>query len=64
MMRRRIITVETEMKEMKDRFEKMEKMVETLITKKGVWKAAYHDLHKKLTLYEKKSMEYEGKWKN
>ncbi len=27
MMRRRIITLETEMKEMKDRFDKMEKMV-------------------------------------
>ncbi len=46
---------------MKDRFDKMEKMVETLITEKGVWKSAYDDLHKKLTLFEKKSMEYEGK---
>ncbi len=47
MMRRRIIALETEMKEMKDRFDKMEEMVETLITKKGVWKGAYDDLHKK-----------------
>ncbi len=60
-MRRRIITLETEMKEMKDRFDKMEKMVETLITKKGVWKSAYDGLHKKLTLYEEKAMEYKGK---
>ncbi len=49
------------MKETKDRFEKMEKMVETLIIEKGVWKGAYDDLHKKLTVYEKKAMEYEGK---
>ncbi len=59
MMRRRIITLETEMKEMKDRFDKMEKMVETLITEKGVWRGAYDDLHKKQTLYEKKSKEYD-----
>ncbi len=58
MMRKRIITLETEMKE---RFDRMEKMVETLIIEKGVWKGAYDNLHKKLTVYEKKGMEYEGK---
>ncbi len=46
MMRRRIITLETEMEEKKDRFDRMEKM-ETLIIKKGVWKGAYDDLKKR-----------------
>ncbi len=46
MIRRRIIILEIEVKEMKDRFDRMEKMVETLIIEKGVWKGAYGDLYK------------------
>ena len=63
MMRRRIIELESSMKEMQTRMEKLEKTVAMLTTEKGVWKNAYDDLHAKFAVYEKKSTEYEGKVK-
>ena len=60
-MRKRVIQLESVVKELKERMDTMESMMTKLNAEKQVWKDAYDDLHKKLTLNEKTTMDCEEK---
>lgn len=55
MLRRRLIDLEKEMKDMRDRMGMLEREVDVLKTEKEVWKNLYNDLHKQVTLNEEKA---------